>query len=98
MIRSVSASVVTASRRSSSVAAGSAKRTSAYIDLMNGFRVPAHMKGPLDTHWKIRDSDGYLLDYNGERSAVVHQWDRFYKEVVRFVDKLADDHRRAQKL
>jgi len=68
------------------------------IGAMNGFRVPAHMKGPLDTHWKIRDSDGYLLDYNGERSAVVHQWDRFYKEVVRFVDKLADDHRRAQKL
>ena len=36
------------------------------------------MKGPLDTHWKIKDKDGWILDYNGERSAVVHQWDRFH--------------------
>ena len=46
------------------------------IGAMNGFRVPKHMKGPLDTHWKIKDKDGWILDYNGERSAVVHQWDR----------------------
>ena len=43
------------------------------IGAMNGFRVPKHMKGPLDTHWKIKDKDGWILDYNGERSAVVHQ-------------------------
>ena len=48
------------------------------IGAMNGFRVPKHMKGPLDTHWKIKDKDGWILDYNGERSAVVHQWDRFH--------------------
>ena len=43
------------------------------IGAMNGFRVPKHMKGPLDTHWKIKDKDGWILDYNGERSAVVHR-------------------------
>merc|ERR1711871_476137 len=40
---------------------------------------------PLDTHWKIKDKDGWILDYNGERSAVVHQWDRFHSECVRHV-------------
>ena len=43
------------------------------IGAMNGFRVPKHMKGPPDTHWKIKDKDGWILDYNGERSAVVHR-------------------------
>ena len=64
------------------------------IGAMNGFRVPKHMKGPLDTHWKIKDKDGWILDYNGERSAVVHQWDRFHSECVRHIDRLADDYMR----
>jgi len=59
------------------------------IGAMNGFRVPAHMKGPLDTFWKIRDAQGYILDYpGGPRSPVVHQWDRFGKELKGWVDRV----------
>ena len=56
------------------------------IGAMNGFRVPAHMKGPLDTFWKIIDSDGFVLNYDGTRSSCVHQWDRFDSELRKFVD------------
>ena len=56
------------------------------IGAMNGYRVPAHMKGPLDTFWKIRDSEGFVLNNDGTRSACVHQWDRFYSELHKFVD------------
>lgn len=62
------------------------------IGAMNGYRVPKEMKGPLDTFWKIRDDEGYLLEYDGQRSAVVHQWDRFYSELVKFVDSLVNDY------
>ena len=54
---------------------------------LDGRRVPKELKGPLDTHWKIRDNEGYILNYDGTRSAVVHQWDRWYSEVVQFLDK-----------
>ncbi|KAJ1460312.1 hypothetical protein M885DRAFT_510149 [Pelagophyceae sp. CCMP2097] len=64
------------------------------IGAMNGYRVPKSMKGPLDTHWKIRDAEGYMLEYDGSRSAVVHQWDRFYHELKKFVDKLVRDYER----
>ncbi|KAH8078800.1 hypothetical protein JL720_9548 [Aureococcus anophagefferens] len=67
------------------------------IGAMNGFRVPAHMKGPLDTHWKIKDKDGYILDYDGQKSAVVHQWDRFHKECVNHIDRLANAYMRDKK-
>ena len=67
------------------------------IGAMNGFRVPKHMKGPLDTFWKIRDEKGYLLEWNGQRSAVVHQWDRFYKELVGFVDRLVLEYEKKRK-
>ena len=67
------------------------------IGAMNGFRVPAHMKGPLDTHWKIKDKDGYILDYDGQKSAVVHQWDRFHKECVQHIDRLANNYMRDKK-
>lgn len=61
------------------------------IGALNGFRVPKEMKGPLDTHWKIRDKEGFVLNYDGTRSACVHQWDRWYDELVRFIDaKLYD--------
>ena len=56
------------------------------IGAMNGARVPKHLKGPLDTFWKIRDSEGFVLNNDGTRSACVHQWDRFKKELVSFVD------------
>lgn len=69
------------------------------IGAMNGFRVPKHMKGPLDTFWKIRDKDGYLLEYDGSRSAVIHQWDRFHPELVKFIDQLvADYHTKSNRL
>ena len=42
--------------------------------------------GPLDTFWKIRDKDGYILNYNGKKSACVHQWDRWYSELEKFID------------
>ena len=67
------------------------------IGAMNGFRVPKHMKGPLDTHWKIKDKDGYILDYDGQKSAVVHQWDRFHKECVNHIDRLANAYMRDKK-
>lgn len=54
-------------------------------------RVPIEMKGPLDTFWKIRDADGYILNNDGSKSVCVHQWDRWYKDLVKFVDaKLYD--------
>ena len=54
-------------------------------------RVPPEMKGPLDTHWKIRDTEGYVLNNDGTRSICVHQWDRWYKDLAKFVDsKLYD--------
>lgn len=56
------------------------------IGAMNGFRVPKHMKGPLDTFWKIRDKEGYILNNDGTRSACVHQWDRFHREIRPFLD------------
>ena len=66
------------------------------IGAMNGFRVPAHKKGPLDTFWKIKDADGYILDWDGQYSAVVHQWDRFGKEVVGHIDRLARAYAKAK--
>ena len=55
------------------------------------FRVPKHMKGPLDTFWKIRDKDGYILNNDGTKSYTVHQWDRWFSELRKFVDtKLYD--------
>ena len=50
------------------------------------YRVPKEKKGPLDKFWKIRDSEGFILNNDGTRSAVVHQWDRFYDEIVPFLD------------
>ncbi|KAJ8609541.1 hypothetical protein CTAYLR_006037 [Chrysophaeum taylorii] len=71
------------------------------IGAMNGFRVPKHMKGPLDTFWKIRDDEGFLLEYDGQRSSVVHQlppeWDRFHSELVRFIDNLVNDYDTSKK-
>ena len=43
-------------------------------------------------HWKIKDKDGWILNSDGQRSAVVHQWDRFFFELVRRVDQLASDY------
>ena len=56
------------------------------IGAMNGFRVPKNQKGPLDTFWKIRDKEGFVLNNDGTRSACVHQWDRFHAEIRPFLD------------
>ncbi len=50
------------------------------------YRVPKDQKGPLDTFWKIRDKEGYILNNDGTRSACIHQWDRWYSELRKFVD------------
>jgi hypothetical protein len=57
----------------------------------HSFRVPKDQKGPLDSFWKIRDADGYILNNDGTRSACVHQWDRFYAELYRWLDTLVAD-------
>lgn len=57
------------------------------IGAMNGYRVPKEKKGPLDTFWKARDQDGYIINKDGSRSACVHQWDRWFDELHRFIDK-----------
>lgn len=56
------------------------------IGAMNGHRVPADKKGPLGTFWRARDEDGYVINWDGRRSPVVHQWDRFHDELVGWVD------------
>lgn len=56
-------------------------------------RVPKEKKGPLDTFWKIRDSEGFVLNYDHTRSACVHQWDRWHDELVRFIDTKVYDKR-----
>ena len=50
------------------------------------FRVPKHMKGPLDTHWHIRDAEGYILNNDGTKSICIHQWDRWYADIHRWLD------------
>lgn len=57
------------------------------IGAMNGYRVPKEKKGPLDTFWKIRDEEGFIMNYDGTRSACVHQWDRWHSEVAPFLDR-----------
>eukprot|EP01035_Chromulina_nebulosa_P019856 gene19856-25807_t len=56
------------------------------IGAMNGKRVPKDKKGPLDTFWKARDNEGFILNNDGTRSSCVHQWDRWYKDLHKFVD------------
>jgi hypothetical protein len=45
---------------------------------------------PLGTYWKNRDKEGYILNWDGSRSPVVHQWDRWEKELQPFVDRIHD--------
>lgn len=61
------------------------------IGALNGHRVPKEMKGPLDTHWHARDKDGWIVNYDGSRSACVHQWDRWYGDLVGWIDKTVFD-------
>ena len=61
------------------------------IGALNGHRVPKDMKGPLDTHWHARDKNGWIINYDGTRSACVHQWDRWYQELSKWVDMTVYD-------
>jgi len=56
------------------------------IGAMNGKRVPSDQKGPLDTFWHARDAEGYIINNDGSRSACVHQWDRWYKDLWKWLD------------
>jgi len=61
------------------------------IGALNGHRVPKEMKGPLHSHWKARENpppagEGYIINYDGTRSACVHQWDRWYQDLAGWVD------------
>ncbi len=49
-------------------------------------RVPKALKGSLDEHWRIRDSEGYILNNDGTRSYCIHQWDRWYSDLKKFID------------
>ena len=49
-------------------------------------RVPKKQTGSLDGFWKIRDEEGYILNNDGQRSYCIHQWDRWYKDLRKFVD------------
>jgi len=40
----------------------------------------------LGAYWGIVDAEGWILQNDGTRSPVVHQWDRFYKELREHVD------------
>eukprot|EP00596_Hydrurales_sp_CCMP1899_P008817 CAMPEP_0119038748 /NCGR_PEP_ID=MMETSP1177-20130426/7850_1 /TAXON_ID=2985 /ORGANISM="Ochromonas sp, Strain CCMP1899" /LENGTH=354 /DNA_ID=CAMNT_0007001729 /DNA_START=487 /DNA_END=1551 /DNA_ORIENTATION=- len=61
------------------------------IGALNGARVPKDLKGPLDSHWHIRNKEGYILNNDGNLSMCVHQWDRWAHDLTRFVDtKLYD--------
>jgi hypothetical protein len=57
------------------------------IGALNGHRVPKEMKGPLDTHWHARNKEGYIINYDGTKSACIHQWDRWYKDLYAWVDR-----------
>ncbi len=61
------------------------------IGALNGHRVPKDMKGPLDSHWHARDANGWIVNYDGKRSMCVHQWDRWYQDLVGWVDKTVFD-------
>lgn len=56
------------------------------VGALNGAKVPEDMKGPLGSYWKLRDEEGYVLNFDGTRSSTVHQWDRFEDELEDFVD------------
>lgn len=61
------------------------------IGALNGHRVPKELKGPLDSHWHARDTNGWIVNYDGKRSPCVHQWDRWYQDLVGWVDKTVFD-------
>jgi len=47
--------------------------------------------GPLTTWFRIVDSEGFVMDNdNKTRSAVVHQWDRFFDELYWTVDAVLE--------
>mmetsp|Transcript_8636 Transcript_8636/g.12885 ORF Transcript_8636/g.12885 Transcript_8636/m.12885 type:complete len:528 (+) Transcript_8636:58-1641(+) len=46
------------------------------------------ISGPIQSFWRIFSDDGYVLNWNGEVSPVVHQLDHFQDELVMISDKL----------
>jgi hypothetical protein len=68
-----------------------------HVRTMKGNDLPAHklpyvMSDPksgrwLPTEYDLTDGEGYFIDYNGERSRVVHQYDRFGTHAQEWVDQ-----------
>lgn len=53
-----------------------------YRDVENGNKKPFPFANPKSGKWlsleyDLTDKNGYFIDYNGERSRVIHQYDRF---------------------
>jgi hypothetical protein len=48
--------------------------------------VKANITGDLKSFWHVLDDNGYVLNWNGEISPVVHQLDHFLEELENIVD------------
>lgn len=55
------------------------------IGAMNGRRIQQEHKGSLTAFWKIRDSQGRIINNDGTVSPIVHQWDRWFQELKQYV-------------
>jgi hypothetical protein len=45
------------------------------------------ISGQIKSFWKVLDSEGYIRNWNGDISPVVHQLDHFQDELIEIVDQ-----------
>ncbi|KAK7253877.1 hypothetical protein SO694_00002816 [Aureococcus anophagefferens] len=58
------------------------------IGALNGGDVPKERRGSLDGRWRLRHPvQGFVTNWDGTRSAVVHQYDRWHYEMRTFVEQ-----------
>ena len=58
------------------------------IGALNGGDVPRERWGSLDGRWRLRHPvQGFVTNWDGTRSAVVHQYDRWHYEMRTFVEE-----------
>lgn len=65
------------------------------VNSLGGLRpdtVEANITGSLDTFWHLLDEDGYIHNWTGERSPVVHQVEHFLDELEKRVDDKGHEH------
>ena len=74
------------------------KHASYPLVITTRYSVPKKMKGQLTAHWKMRDAEGFILNNDGNKSACVHQWDRFYSELRKFIDTKTYPDKSAEEL